>query len=278
MSALRVVIVTSNASGNAARVCHHLARSVQGIVIAGAIVDAGTAADRRRQVRRLKAWRRQGGIRYMLWRCWLEVHGKIDPPPRASYAYSLDQLGDMFDFPVIRVPNVNSDEARDGLRRLDAELGISVGNRVMQESTFSAPSLGMVNLHHGRIPEYRGGPPAFWEIYHHERSMAVSVHRVDAQLDHGELLGAAEVPLFEGDDAQAAMERIYGVDVQLVGDVVAAIADDTASPIAVDFANGRVRTLPSRAQIRSLEGRLGRPVRHDDFRKAALPPLPDASP
>ncbi len=214
----------------------------------------------------------------MLWRCWLEVRAKIDPQPRASYGYSLDQLGGMFDFPVIRVPNVNSGKARDALGGLDAELGISVGNRVMQESTFSIPSLGMVNLHHGRMPEYRGGPPAFWEIYHHEGSMGVSVHRVDAQLDHGALLGAAEVPLFEGDDAKAAMERVYGVDFQLVGDVVAAIADGSSRPIAVDFAKGGVRTLPSRAQIRRLEARLGRPVRHDDFRKAALPPLPDDSP
>lgn len=275
MSALRVVIVTSNASGNAARICHHLARSLTGITIAGAIVDAGTASDRRRQLHRLQAWHRLGGRQYMLWRCWLEVRSKIDPQPRASYGDSLDRLGEMFDFPVIRVPNVNSGEARKALGRLDAELGISVGNRVMQESTFSVPSLGMVNLHHGRMPEYRGGPPAFWEIYHDERSMGVSVHRVDAQLDHGELLGTAEVPLFEGDDAQSAMERVYAVDFRLMADVVAAIAGGTSRAIAVDFEKGGVRTLPSRAQIRRLEARLGRPVRHDDFRKARLPPLPD---
>ena len=93
----------------------------------------------------------------------------------------------------------------------------------------------MVNLHHGRIPDYRGGPAAFWEIYNEERAIGVSVHRMDAQLDHGELLGAAEVALEPGDDQRAAMERLYAVDFQVMGDVVAALANGTSNGIAVDF-------------------------------------------
>jgi len=60
-----------------------------------------------------------------------------------------------------------------------------------------------------------------------------------------------------------------------MGAVVAAIAAGTSMPIAVDFADGTVRTLPSRAQVRELQRRLGRPVRHDDFRRARLPVLPE---
>lgn len=277
MSAFRVLIVTGNASGNAARICHHLARSLKGVEIIGAIVDVGTASDRGRQLRRLRAWRRHGGDRYMLWRCWLEVQGRIDPQPRESYVHTLGDLGDMFGFSVAQVPSVNSPEAREALAGLNADLGISVGNRVIQESTFSIPRLGMVNLHHGRMPDYRGGPAAFWEIYNQERAMGVSVHQIDAQLDHGALLGAAEVSLVEEDDQRAAMERIYAVDFQVMGDVVASIADGTSKRIPVEFGTTKVRTLPSRGQLRNLEARLGRPVRHDEFRRARMPTLPDHS-
>ena len=235
MSGLRVAILTSNAGGNAARICHHAARAVPGITIAGAVVDAGTAPDRGRQLRRLRAWYRHGGPRYVLWRCWLETRGRIDPQPRESYVHTLSDLGDMFHFPVTRVPSVNSPEARDALAALGADLGVSVGNRVMQESTFLIPRLGTVNLHHGRLPDYRGGPPAFWEIYNQERVMGVSVHQMDAQVDHGALLGAAEVSILEDDDAAAAMERVYAVDFSLVGEVLQAIADGTSSGIPVDF-------------------------------------------
>ncbi|MEJ7797215.1 MAG: formyltransferase family protein [Solirubrobacteraceae bacterium] len=275
MSALRIAIVTGNPAGNAARICHHLARSVEGVTVVGAIVDQGTAPDRGRQLRRLRAWRRHGAIRYVLWRCWLEVRARIDPPPRQSYAHTLGELGEMFDFAVTQVPSVNSAEARDALERLDADLAVSVGNRVIAESTFSIPRLGTLNLHHGRIPDYRGGPPAFWELYDEQPVIGVSVHQMDAQLDHGTLLGAAEVALAAGDDCRAAMERVYGVDFQLMGDVVAALAAGTSSAIAVDYENTRVRTLPSRGQLLNLQARLGRAVRHDEFRGARLPALPE---
>ncbi|MEA2143176.1 MAG: methionyl-tRNA formyltransferase [Solirubrobacteraceae bacterium] len=274
MTTLRVAVVTGNPGGNAARICHHLVRSVDDITIAGGVVDASTAPDRARQVRRLRAWYRHGGIRYVSWRCWLELNGRIDPPPRATYAFTLGELGEMYGFPVVEVPNVNSAEARDALARLDADLGISVGNRVIRQDTFAIPRLGMINLHHGSIPAYRGGPPGFWELYAGERLMGVSVHRIDAQLDHGELLGAAEVPVLDGDDPRSLMERAYTVDHQLMGDVVGAIANGTARAIDVDFSQGAtVRTLPSRAQLRTLQARLGRPIRHDDFRRARLPEL-----
>lgn len=278
MTELRVAVVTANAGGNAARICHHLARSSDGIVIVGAVVDIATASDRRRQARRLRAWLRHGGVRYVLWRCWLEVRERINPERRTSYTHTMAQLGEMFGFPVVAVPNVNSADARNALRRLGADLGISVGNRVIQGSTFSIPRLGMVNLHHGRMPDYRGGPPGFWEVYNAERAMGVSVHRIDAELDHGELLGVAEVPIVHGDGPREVMARAYAVDFRLMREVVAAIANGVSEEVAVDFEQGRVRTVPSRGQIRQLQTRLGRPVRHDDFRRAPLPELPEGAP
>lgn len=275
MSALRVAIVTTNPSGNAARICHHLARSLDEVEVVGAVVDTGSATDRGRQLRRLKAWRRHGGSRYMLWRIWLELRARLDPQPRESYAHTLDELGEHYGFEVVRVPSVNSAEARAALAGLAVDLGVSVGNRVIQESTFSVPRLGMVNLHHGRIPDYRGGPAAFWEVYDDERAIGVSVHRIDAQLDHGELLGSAEVPLEDGDDPRLAMERLYAVDYRVMGEVVSAIARGTSTAIAVDFTQGAVRTLPSRGQLLKLQARFGRRVRHDEFRGARLPALPD---
>jgi len=278
MTQLRVVVITSNASGNAARVCHHLARSVDGITLVGALVDAGTTSDRRRQLRRLRAWQSHGGSRYVLWRCWLEARDKVRPQIRAQYVHTLGHLGEMYGFPVIQVPNINGTQARDSLAGLNADLGVSVGNRVIQESTFAIPRLGMVNLHHGRIPDFRGGPPGFWEMYDQVPVMGVSVHRIDAELDHGELLGAAEFAILDRDDPRTLMERAYTVDVRLMGEVVGAISKGSNKPIAVDFGARGVRTIPSRAQVRALEARLGRPVRHDDFRRARLPPLPDAPP
>ena len=90
-----------------------------------------------------------------------------------GYSRSLYELGREFGFPVVDVPNVNSLVTLHVLRELSPDLGVSLGNRVIYEEVFSLPRLGTINLHHGRIPGYRGGPPTFWELYNGEQSMGV---------------------------------------------------------------------------------------------------------
>jgi hypothetical protein len=268
---MRVVILTSNPHGNAARIAEQLARSCQHAGIVGAIVDLGTAPDRRRQLRRLAAWRRHGGLGYVVWRAWLEFESRLRDRPTARYAHSLHALSERYGFQVTEVPNVNSPAAKEALRDMRCELGISIGNRVIQPNLFSVPRLGTINLHHGRMPDYRGGPPAFWELYEGEAEMGVSVHWMDAQLDHGPVVAATAIPVLDGDDPKTLMERAYTVDADLVARAVGEIATGRARPAAADSAGSTVRTIPARGELRELSKRLRRPIRHDDYRRAALP-------
>ena len=116
----------------------------------------------------------------------------------------------------------------------------------------------------------KGGPPAFWELLNREPAMGVSVHRIDALLDHGEVLAIGEVPVRESDDPATLMARARSIDYELVIDAVKALAAGAAEPLVVDMSLGRVNTLPSRRQLRTLQKRLGRRVRHDAFRWAPL--------
>jgi methionyl-tRNA formyltransferase len=129
----------------------------------------------------------------------------------------------------------------------------------------------MLNLHHGRIPEYRGGPPAFWEIYNRESEMGVSVHHIDDALDHGPVMTRGAVPIHPTDDPKALMERAYEIDADLVSRAIEAVARGEPPQATTDDDDGRVHTLPSRSEVRALSARLGRRVRHDDFRRARLP-------
>ena len=272
---MRIVVVTSGASGNAARITHYLARAGPEATIVGAIVDRSTEADSSRQVRRLRAWWRHGGLPYATWRLWLMAEPKLrETAPSARYRWSLYELGQEHGFEVVDVPSVNSDPAVRALESFDADLGVSLGNRIIGPHVFGVPRDGMINLHHGAIPEYRGGPPAFWELYDGAATMGVTVHRIDEKLDHGEVLARGEVPVLAGDDPASLMLRARGIDYRLVAEAVRALATGTAAAIPVDLAGSHARTLPSRREQRRLEARLGRPVRHDGFRSAPLEEIP----
>ena len=57
------------------------------------------------------------------------------------------------------------------------------------------PRLGGFNVHGGKLPEYRGPQPVFWEILNREAEGAVTVHRMDAELDHGAIVASQSVPI-----------------------------------------------------------------------------------
>lgn len=271
---MRVVFLTSNPRGNAARIVDHLAAEAPPYLdIGGTIVDTGTAADRSRQLTRLRAWLRHGGPGYAAWRLLLEVRGRVRKRPSATYDRSLQEIGREHGFPVVEVPNVNSPECIAALREMAPDLGVSVGNRVISAEVFGVPRDGMINLHHGSIPEYRGGPPAFWELYDGAAEMGVSVHRIDARIDHGELLAVGSVPVEPNDDPRTLMERTRSVDHRVLEEAMEGLANGSARPIPVDFSTDRVNTLPSYGEVRKLSKRLDRRVSPDDYRHAALRPV-----
>jgi len=73
------------------------------------------------------------------------------------------------------------------------DLGLSLGGPILRRSVFALPRLGTINLHKGRLPDFRGMPPAFWELWHDQRAVGCSVHYVDDGLDTGGVLAQTEV-------------------------------------------------------------------------------------
>ncbi len=96
---------------------------------------------------------------------------------------------------VVRVPSLNGNEARDALRRLGADVAISLDNAIIRPETFSLPAHGTINVHHGAVPGYRGGPPVFWELRDGLDRVGFTIHLIDAGIDTGPVLARGDVPI-----------------------------------------------------------------------------------
>jgi methionyl-tRNA formyltransferase len=96
---------------------------------------------------------------------------------------------------VVRVPTLNGNEARDALRRLGADVAISLDNAIIRPETFSLPAHGTINVHHGAVPDYRGGPPVFWELRDGLDRVGFTIHLVDAGIDTGPVLARGEAAI-----------------------------------------------------------------------------------
>src|SRR2546430_8430907 len=92
-------------------------------------------------------------------------------------------------------------QAEDGIRDLTVTgvqtcalpISVSLDNALIAEATFSARRHGTITVHHGAVPEYRGGPPVFWELFDGRETVGFTVHRIDAGIDAGPVLAAGEV-------------------------------------------------------------------------------------
>ena len=97
--------------------------------------------------------------------------------------------------PVHQLDSINADSTAALLRSLAPDLGIVIGTPLVHRSIFSVPRRGMINLHQGHIPSYRGIPPAYWEHRRGEKKMMVTVHRVAETLDLGPVLVEEELDI-----------------------------------------------------------------------------------
>ena len=108
---------------------------------------------------------------------------------------NIDAFAQRSGFRVIQSGNLNQPPAIESLRSLGADLGVVLGTRILKRPLFSVPRLGCINLHKGRVPDYRGTPPGFWELYDGKDCAGVTVHFVDDGLDTGDILGESQLPI-----------------------------------------------------------------------------------
>ena len=169
--------------------------------------------------------------------------------------YSLNDVGAKYGVGVREVGNLNSTLAAEALRACGATLGIVLGTRLVKPSTFSIPPMGCINLHKGKVPEYRGMPPGFWELYDGAESAGVTVHFVDKGLDTGDVLASSTVPITKFETPDSLQEKLHQEGARLLAEAVIALRDGTATRQPQEGAH-KPRTLPTRKEVASLQRRL----------------------
>ncbi len=65
---------------------------------------------------------------------------------------------------------------------------------IFPQRVIDAVPRGIINVHPGALPGYRGLFAPFWQVLHGERELGCTVHMVDKGIDTGAILGMARVP------------------------------------------------------------------------------------
>jgi peptidoglycan/xylan/chitin deacetylase (PgdA/CDA1 family)/folate-dependent phosphoribosylglycinamide formyltransferase PurN len=200
------------------------------------VIEATPGLARVLLVRRIS----EPGARAALRRLWANIrkHGPIFIPYRVWWALR-NAIGRLIFTPpasgadvtphipieVIEHTRIHAPEVVEQVRRWAPDLGLSLGAPVLREALFAIPPQGTLNLHLGKVPDFRGAPPGFWELATGATEIGATVHFVDAGLDTGPIVASATAPLYPSDtldDVTARAEELGRIVLSRALSVVAA--------------------------------------------------------
>jgi phosphoribosylglycinamide formyltransferase-1 len=104
-------------------------------------------------------------------------------------------------------------ELVETLRELKVELVVLAGfMRVLKEQMLSAFPRRIINIHPSLLPKFPGLEAWKQALVAGEKVTGVTVHFVDEQIDHGDVIAQRAVPVLSGDTPESLHARIQVVE------------------------------------------------------------------
>ena len=133
--------------------------------------------------------------------------------------------------PVYQPENFKSDDARQQLAELDADIMVVVAyGLLLPEAVLNTPRLGCINVHGSILPRWRGAAPIQRSIWAGDAETGVTIMQMDIGLDTGDMLKIATTPI-ETDDTSASMyEKLAQLGPKALTECLTDIAGGSAIP------------------------------------------------
>ncbi|MER7571584.1 methionyl-tRNA formyltransferase [Streptomyces sp. NPDC126514] len=161
--------------------------------------------------------------------------------PQSDHVYeriwndSVADLAEKHGVPVLLRNRPGDEELQRAIE--DAEPDIIVANNWrtwLPAEIFDLPPHGTLNIHDSLLPSYAGFSPLIWALINGEQRVGVTAHRMDAELDMGDILVQRAVPVGPTDTATDLFHRTVDLIGPVVRESLGLIASGEAEWIAQD--------------------------------------------
>ncbi|MCC6315687.1 MAG: methionyl-tRNA formyltransferase [Thermomicrobiales bacterium] len=134
---------------------------------------------------------------------------RIEASPVADAARDLG-------LPLHQPATLRTAEARQPLADADADLFVVAAfGLIFGKITLAMPRLGCVNLHASLLPQHRGASPILAALLCGDETTGVTLMRMDAGLDTGDIIAAVAEPIAPGDTTASLTTRLAAASARL---------------------------------------------------------------
>ncbi|WP_018546578.1 methionyl-tRNA formyltransferase [Streptomyces sp. LaPpAH-108] len=152
--------------------------------------------------------------------------------PASEHAYekiwddSVAELAEKHDIPVLLRNRPDDEEVLAAVREARPDIIVANNWRTwLPPELFDLPPHGTLNIHDSLLPSYAGFSPLIWALINGEERVGVTAHRMNGELDAGDILIQRAVPVGPADTAT----DLFHLTVDLIAPVVREALDLIAS-------------------------------------------------
>jgi hypothetical protein len=159
-----------------------------------------------------------------VWR-WLRDRRRYTGNPEAKFFFP-DGVPRLDRPELVReVPHINHSHVAKLARELKPDLICVFGTSLIRGDLLKEGRFGIVNLHGGLSPEYRGADCTFWALYNGEpEKVGCTLHYIDAGIDTGRLIAHISPEVHDGDNELELFWRAVQDSAEVYAEAVVRLA------------------------------------------------------
>jgi methionyl-tRNA formyltransferase len=181
---------------------------------------------------------------------------KAQPPPVKTMAVEAG-------LPVLQPESARDPAFASELAALRPEMiVVAAYGQILPQTVLALPKLGCVNVHASLLPKYRGAAPIQWAILNNEAETGVTIMKMAAGMDTGDVLSQRATPIDPDETAAALHQRLATMGGELLtatlpsyaaGKITPQPQDNTAATYArkITKADGRMDWSLSALELRN---------------------------
>ncbi|MEU3188333.1 methionyl-tRNA formyltransferase [Streptomyces sp. NPDC006923] len=145
------------------------------------------------------------------------THPKSDHVYEKIWDDSVAELAEKHGVPVLLRNRPGDEELLQALREAAPDIIVANNWRTwLPPEIFDFPPHGTLNVHDALLPSYAGFSPLIWALINGEPEVGVTAHRMDGDLDMGDIVLQRSVPVGPADTAT----DLFHKTVDLIGPIV----------------------------------------------------------
>jgi methionyl-tRNA formyltransferase len=162
---------------------------------------------------------------------------------------SFEFLDDSFStFPLQKAGNINSETFIDEMSEYNPDLFVSIRfGKIFKDEIIKIPTNGLINLHSGILPNYRGIMGTLHAINNGDEKIGCTLHTIpNGEIDTGEIIEIAETAVNRNKSLFWNIMSLYPIGAELIRKAIVSI-EHGERPLSYpqDFSIGKYYSVPT---------------------------------